>query len=388
MNAAQTVFVLSRPRAEYEAPAPPRISDPNIIWAPNAAWSDGLDKYYSSSDAARGAGEAFVPEDYGLPANQRRQEEDDDSDDDFDAGGDANDYAETACPLPCRPIIGYKLASPNPWAGGSDHVQEVAEQVREAMDKRFHDILKAALHGSTDLPEEPFDQTFLQLCRQGRFDLEPYAGFSFNVLRVLPRQMQESITSIVIPREMLYFHYDEEVFTIWLRRGSKKRSFFVAMLRKKFPNLREVALYVPVEESDFDPSMDGPGDITEEDSYVESAAIEFCEMLNEGLLDTVGFLIPPSSYYNPKVERRWRTSKIDWMLKKPRISDLGYEAVRRMPPALDTKLEYLAKEDEEDEEDEEAEEEEESELVTQPVLQPAHRWSGAQTVLALTKRVE
>ena len=111
------------------------------------------------------------------------------------------------------------------------------------------------------------------------------------------------------------------------------------MLRKKFPNLRNVALYVPSLGSDFDPDLDGPGDMSEEDTYMDTAAGELCQMLFKHRLDTVRFLI--DSPDERAANRNWLLEKIEWQLKCRLVGGRLQAHRANLPDKFGAKLEYL-----------------------------------------------
>lgn len=247
-----------------------------------------------------------------------------------------------------EPLLGYKLSSFTPLLLVCKQVSREVQGIIKHRNAVSHALITESIEYAQFV--EPFDPEFLDLCARSRLDIGLESEEAMPFLEKMPKPIRQRIQSLVITASNLYCD-DWGNRKAWSMKDINKKSTpYTDLLRRKFPGLQEIAVFVP-------------GSSGEEDWYADSAPLAIGGMLQDGLVKVVRFLYrqsdPSILDYCTRIERA--QSGI-WLAADNLVENRLIATIEEL---LDAKT---------------------GKPLKQTCESPFNRWPEANTVVALRKR--
>lgn len=192
---------------------------------------------------------------------------------------------------PCQ--IGYKLPTKfySPLLRVSQAVRRESQAVWQRQD--FNALATSVSYNLLHM--RPMTSKEARFCKASRFDLFTFTSTSLRWLMGLTPDLASCITSLSIHDHCLY-NDDMATDIAWsCPRRAQDASFtpFTSVLRERITGLREVSIYSPIEPS----------------RYCTKAPEELCNMLEDGTIDTLRYLL---NYHVRDFSKWWTFQDCLW----------------------------------------------------------------------------
>lgn len=198
----------------------------------------------------------------------RRRQDSDEQDDSWDS--ESSEFEEGPVYLP---TLAFRVSTFSPLLLVSKQVSsEVSHWIHSSgFQSSIHATIRRCVFGDTLDPSQ--DPGFVQLFKNSRLILSFTAKESISFLKRIPTEIRGHIESVVFTLHATKFD-DYPTGLAWSKKKTERHSDYVEALQKSLPNLREIAMQMPLTGAD-------------DDYFCTTARNEVADLLFDGIIDTL-----------------------------------------------------------------------------------------------------